>query len=91
MEKYKIRLSDNSVFIHDESNPRSIKIDKELLSKEEVVILDNILNFLEKNGQIKVKELDQCLKVTFQNEFIKGFIFKSGTWLEVLTKILLRK
>ncbi|MDM0498136.1 DUF1887 family CARF protein [Clostridium perfringens] len=90
-KKYKIRLSDNSVFIHDESNPRSIKIDKELLSKEEVVILDKILNFLEKNGQIKVKELDQCLKVTFQNEFIKGFIFKSGTWLEVLTKNIIEE
>ncbi|MBS5969637.1 MAG: DUF1887 family protein [Clostridium perfringens] len=90
-KKYKIRLSDNSVFIHDESNPRSIKIDKELLSKEEVMLLDKILNFLEKNGQIKVKELDQCLKVIFQNEFIKGFIFKSGTWLEVLTKNIIEE
>lgn len=90
-KKYKIRLSDNSVFIHDESNPRSIKIDKELLSKEEVTLLNKILNFLEKNGQIKVKELDQCLKVTFQNEFIKGFIFKSGTWLEVLTKNIIEE
>ena len=90
-KKYKIRLSDNSVFIHDESNPRIIKIDKELLSREEVMLLDKILNFLEKNGQIKVKELDQCLKVTFQNEFIKGFIFKSGTWLEVLTKNIIEE
>ena len=90
-KKYKIRLSDNSVFIHDESNPRSIKIDKELLSREEVMLLDKILNFLEENGQIKVKELDQCLKVTFQNEFIKGFIFKSGTWLEVLTKNIIEE
>ena len=90
-KKYKIRLSDNSVFIHDESNPRSIKIDKELLSREEVLLLDKILNFLEKNGQIKVKELEQCLKVTFQNEFIKGFIFKSGTWLEVLTKNIIEE
>ena len=90
-KKYKIRLSDNSVFIHDESNPRSIKIDKELLSREEVLLLDKILNFLEKNGQIKVKELEQCLKVTFQNEFIKGFIFKSGTWIEVLTKNIIEE
>ncbi|HGH1668313.1 TPA: DUF1887 family CARF protein [Clostridium perfringens] len=90
-KKYKIRLSDNSVFIHDGSNLRSIKIDKELLSREEVMLLDKILNFLEKNGQIKVKELEQCLKVTFQNEFIKGFIFKSGTWLEVLTKNIIEE
>ena len=90
-KKYKIRLSDNSVFIHDESNPRSIKIDKELLSREEVMLLDKILNFLEENGQIKVKELEQCLKVTFQNEFIKGIIFKSGTWLEVLTKNIIEE
>lgn len=90
-KKYKIRLSDNSVFIHDESNPRIIKIDKELLSRKEVMLLDKILNFLEKNGQIKVKELEQCLKVIFQNEFIKGFIFKSGTWLEVLTKNIIEE
>ena len=90
-KKYKIRLSDNSVFIHDESNPRNIKIDKELLSREEVLLLDKILNFLEDNGQIKVKDLEQCLKVTFQNEFIKGFIFKSGTWLEVLTKNIIEE
>lgn len=90
-KKYKVRLSDNSVFIHDESNPRSIKIDKELLSKEEVMLLYKILDFLEKNGQIKIKELNQCLKVTFQNEFIKGFIFKSGTWLEVLTKNIIEE
>lgn len=90
-KKYKIRLSDNSVFIHNESNPRNIKIDKELLSREEVMLLDKILNFLEENGQIKVKELEQCLKVTFQNEFIKGFIFKSGTWLEVLTKNIIEE
>ena len=90
-KKYKIRLSDNSVFIHNESNPRNIKIDKELLSREEVLLLDKILNFLEENGQIKVKELEQCLKVTFQNEFIKGFIFKSGTWLEVLTKNIIEE
>ncbi|MDK0578195.1 DUF1887 family CARF protein [Clostridium perfringens] len=90
-KKYKIRLSDNSVFIHDESNPRNIKIDKELLSREEVLLLDKILNFLEENGQIKVKELEQCLKLTFQNEFIKGFIFKSGTWLEVLTKNIIEE
>ena len=90
-KKYKIRLSDNSVFIHNESNPRNIKIDKELLSREEVLLLDKILNFLEKNSQIKVKELEQCLKVTFQNEFIKGFIFKSGTWLEVLTKNIIEE
>lgn len=85
-ENYKGRLSDNSVFIHDVSNPKCIKIDKELLSREEKILLDKILQFLEKNGQIKIKNADQCLKVMFQNEFIKGFIFKSGTWLEVLTK-----
>ena len=90
-KKYKIRLSDNSVFIHDESNPKIIKIDKELLNLEEQKILDKILNFLKENGQIKIKDFQNYLKVTFQNEFIKGFIFKSGTWLEVLTKSVIEE
>ncbi|EGT3616004.1 DUF1887 family protein [Clostridium perfringens] len=90
-EKYKVRLSDNSVFIHDDSNPKCIKIDKGLLSREEVNLLDKILNFLEKNDQIIIKNMDQCLKVIFQNEFIKGFIFKSGTWLEILTKNIIEE
>lgn len=90
-ENYKTRLSDNSVFIHDVSNPRCIKIDKELLNREEVILLDKILEFLEKNNQIRIKNTDQCLKVIFQNEFIKGFIFKSGTWLEVLTKNIIEE
>lgn len=85
-ENYKGRLSDNNIFIHDDSNPKCIKIDKESLTVKEVNLLDKILKFLEKNNQIKIKQADQCLKVIFQNEFIKGFIFKSGTWLEVLTK-----
>lgn len=90
-ENYKGRLSDNNIFIHDDSNPKCIKIDKELLTGEEVILLEKILKFLKENNQIKIKQSDQCLKVIFQNEFIKGFIFKSGTWLEVLTKNIIEE
>ena len=89
--KYRGRLSDNSVFIHNESDTKCIKIDKELLVEEEKKLLDNILNFLEENNQIRVKYQNGILKVIFLNEFIKGFIFKSGTWLEVLTKNIIEE
>ena len=35
---------------------------------------------------IAYKNSDNFIKVYFLNDFIKSFIFKSGTWLEVLTK-----
>lgn len=90
-EKYRGRLSDNSVFIHNYSNPKCIKVDKELLNEDEKKLLDKILSFLENNNQIKLKYEEGYLKVIFLNEFIKGFIFKSGTWLEVLTKNIIEE
>lgn len=90
-DKYRGRLSDNSVFIHDDSNPKCIKVDKELLTKEEKNLLDNILKYLVDNKQVRLKATDECLKVIFLNEFIKGFIFKCGTWLEVLTKSVIEE
>lgn len=90
-DKYRGRLSDNSVFIHDDSNSKCIKVDKELLDWEERKILNNVLTFLEKNNQIRLKPEKGYLKVIFLNEFIKGFIFKSGTWLEVLTKNIIEE
>ena len=43
-----------------------------------------------------MNELDYLLKdnkivVNFNNEYIKAFIFKSGTWLEIATNTLIRK
>lgn len=90
-DKYRGRLSDNNIFIHDESNPKCIKVDKELLTKEEKILLDNILKYLVHNKQIRLKTTEEYLKVIFLNDFIKGFIFKCGTWLEVLTKSVIEE
>lgn len=90
-EKYKIRLSDTSVFIHDESNPQAIRVDKALLNYEENRLLGKCLEFLASNNQIKLKEDGTFYKISFLNDYIKSFIFKSGTWLEVLTKSIVEK
>lgn len=90
-EKYKLRLSDTSVFVHDESNPMAMRIDKALLDYEEVRLLTKSLEFLANNKQITVKEDGNFYKINFLNDYIKGFIFKSGTWLEVLTKSIVEK
>lgn len=90
-EKYKIRLSDNTVFIHDESNPMAMRVDKALLNFEENRLLTKCIEFLVSNNQIKLKEEGTFYKISFLNDYIKGFIFKSGTWLEVLTKSIVEK
>ncbi|MGL5243707.1 MAG: Card1-like endonuclease domain-containing protein, partial [Sarcina sp.] len=90
-QKYKIRLSDNSIFIHDDSNPNFMKIDFQILDKEEKSLLHKCLEFLNDKKQIKYKEENGYIKIYFLSNFIKGFIFKSGTWLEVLTKYIVEK
>lgn len=85
-ERYKIRLSDSNVFIHDESNPRFMKIDISLLESDEKLLLDKCLEFLKNYNQIKYSKDRKIISIHFLNDYIKGFIFKSGTWLEVFTK-----
>ncbi|MPQ42567.1 Card1-like endonuclease domain-containing protein [Clostridium tarantellae] len=90
-KKYKIRLSDNTIFIHDESNPNFMKIDYQTLDNIEKDILNKSLEFLVQKNQIKIKEETDYIKIYFLNNLIKSFIFKSGTWLEVLTKNIVEK
>jgi len=44
------------------------------------------LKYLEGIKCINYIEGKEEIKIKFLNEYIKGFIFKSGTWLEVITK-----
>ena len=89
--KYKLKLYDSNIFKHIEETPNMIRISTGALLEEEKILLNKILNKLREMDEIEFEENHQEIKVTFLNNYIKGFIFKSGTWLEIATNTLINK
>lgn len=89
--KYKQRLYDNSIFKHDYSNNSHVTINSKLLKTEENQLLNKILTYLNNINGIDFVNKNGIIDVTFKNNYLKGFIFKSGTWLEVLTSKILQE
>ncbi|WP_066896370.1 Card1-like endonuclease domain-containing protein [Clostridium nigeriense] len=90
--KYKQKLYDPNIFLHDSQNSKTIRINLKLLNNEEEKLLEKILNELKKIGGIEYhNEENKVIKVEFQNEYLKSFIFKSGTWLEVATNNIINE
>lgn len=85
-EKNKGKLYDSNIFIHDYMDPLRIMVNKSMLKDEDKTLLNNVLKYLEGIKCINYIEGKEEIKIKFLNEYIKGFIFKSGTWLEVITK-----
>ena len=89
--KYKQKLYETSIFEHDNINTKRIYINKNNLEKEEGILLEKILDKLESLKEINYKREENRIIVEFKNSYLKGFIFKSGTWLEIATKNLVNK
>ena len=87
--KYKQKLYDNSIFIHDYKDSTKVTINKEMLEDEESHLLYKILKYLKSINGIGYFEERNNIKVNFNNTYLKAFLFKSGTWLEVLTNIVI--
>ena len=89
--KHKKKLYDNNIFIHDcyDNNKIYIKLDN--LNLEEKRILESCLLYLIDKKGIMYKKLKNEIEVQFLKSYLKAFIFKSGTWLEVLTNIIVRE
>ncbi|GFP78317.1 Card1-like endonuclease domain-containing protein [Clostridium fungisolvens] len=86
-ERLKYRLYDSKVFIHNQLDPMTIKLDMNYLTKEEIDIYNSMLDLLKKNNQIQYTlEQHNHITIKFLNNHIKSFIFKSGSWLEAYTK-----
>lgn len=89
---HKQKLYDPNIFIHYAEDPKIININIEQLSIEENQLLNKILIKLKDIGGIDyINEIDNKIKVYFKNEYLKSFIFKSGTWLEVATKHIINE
>lgn len=84
---YKHKLYDNNVFIHDYKDTSKVNINTNLINDEERKILDRILDNLKNLKEIEFKHRDGLIEVKFNNNYLKSFIFKSGTWLEVLASM----
>lgn len=89
--EYKKRLYEASIFEHDSDDPKRIYIHKENLSDKEIRLLNTILNKLKEMKEINYIEKHNKITVDFSNSYLKSFIFKSGTWLEIETNKLVNK
>ena len=89
--KNKQKLYNNSIFIHDCYSPNLVSIKTDNLNFEDRKILNSCLLFLKQQGGIEYSSLCNEIEVRFLNDYLKGFIFKSGTWLEVLTNTIVKE
>ena len=89
--KYKQQLYDASIFEHDSMEQQRIYIHTKALENEDVNLLDKILLILIELLVINYNMLDVYISVNFNNDYLKAFIFKSGTWLEIETNKLINK
>lgn len=84
--KYKQKLYDGNIFNHDYEDSTKVNINTSFLEEEEKSLLDKVLIKLkELKGINYIKDKDNLIKVEFNNKYLKSFIFKSGTWLEIAT------
>lgn len=88
--RYKQKLYDNNIFKHDYKDNSKININKCLVEAEELKLIHSILNYLKEKNEIEFIEDKDNIEVVFKNDYLKGFIFKSGTWLEVVTTLVVQ-
>lgn len=90
-EKYKNKLYDTKIFNHDYRDSANVIINISELNDEEKIILNRCIKFIKDIGSIEYHKVNNEIEVKFKNSYLKGFLFKSGTWLEVLTKIIIEE
>ncbi len=90
--KYKQKLYDANIFIHHYEDSKTVTIKAQLLLEEEKNLISKILKKLREKGGVDYSQISNGeIKVNFKNEYLKSFIFKSGTWLEIATNIIIRE
>lgn len=89
--KYKQKLHDTVIFMHDYENNKKVNVNINSLKSKEVDILVKCLDYIKNINGIEYKRNETQIEIVFLKDYLKGFIFKSGTWLEVLTNIVIRE
>ena len=81
--RYKLYLYDSKMIIHKDS--RNIILNISIMDEKLINIINKVLLYLKNMNMIEYENLRGRIEVVFSNEYLKGFLFKVGTWLEVLT------
>ncbi|MGL5822662.1 MAG: Card1-like endonuclease domain-containing protein [Sarcina sp.] len=85
--KFKVLLQDINIFKRDENNLEVLFLDKQSVeNKNDLEVIENAVNYIKNIELIGIEESKENFKIILKNDFIKTFLFKSGTWLEILTK-----
>lgn len=84
-------IIDNTILIHYEEDPYKIDIKMEKLNENQKRIVLDTINLLQKYKQIKCRKSIDIIEIRFLNNFIKGFLFKTGSWFEVFTKMVVEE
>ncbi len=88
--KYKHNLYDNSIFKHNNNDTDNIDIDVSGLNKNELDLLNNSIKYLVDNNSIDIRKESNLIHTRFKKSYLKSVIFKSGTWLEVITYLAVK-
>lgn len=83
--KYKQKLYDNSVFKHNCKDIYNIDVNINRLNSGEKEAFQKLLKYLKKINSIEEVKKENSLSILFKDNYLKSFLFKSGTWLEVIT------
>lgn len=89
-QKHKNKLYDNNIFIHDSNDINHIRVNKKELNDYDNELLDKIIKYLNSMNIIKYEVNQSEYIITFLNQYIKRFVFKSGTWLEIITYLTIK-
>jgi len=86
----KQRLYDNNAFIHNYKDPSRVIVNKNVLNNDEMQLVKKSLEYFKIKDGLGYHEDDNNITVDFKNNYLKGFLFKSGTWLEVVTHLVMK-
>ena len=84
-------ITDNTTLMHYEDDPYKIGIKMKKLNKNQKRIVLDTIDLLQKYKQINCMRNSDDIEIKFLNNFIKGFIFKTGSWFEVFTKMVVEE
>lgn len=85
-ESLKYRLYDKRIFSVDEIDSNIMRINLEFLTNPEKDICMATIKFLKEYRQLEYREESGVITAEFKNDYIRSFIFKSGSWLEAYVK-----
>ena len=88
--KYKHSLYDNSIFKHNAKDLDNIDINTRNINKDQLALLNKSIEYLVSINGIDVSKNQNLIHVKFKKSYLKGVLFKSGTWLEVITYLAVK-